>query len=101
MIWNGGPDKLATFFNKGWLEFTGRAMQELGFGWASGLASDQRDECLAGYSISFDYRRTRACGVPIVTRGREVPVDAVQRSAALRTRRSVCRLHRSVLRHHR
>jgi PAS domain S-box-containing protein len=58
MIWISGPDKLATFFNKGWLEFTGRSMeQELGYGWASGLAPDQRDECLAGYSACFDNRR--------------------------------------------
>jgi PAS domain S-box-containing protein len=57
MIWISGPDKLATFFNKGWLEFTGRTMeQESGYGWASGLAPDQRAECLAGYTSAFDHR---------------------------------------------
>src|SRR5437870_6061101 len=31
MIWLSGPDKLCTFFNKGWLDFTGRKLdQELG-----------------------------------------------------------------------
>ena len=40
MIWMAGPDKLATFFNVGWLEFTGRTLeQELGAGWAAGCAS--------------------------------------------------------------
>jgi PAS domain S-box-containing protein len=59
MIWISGPDKLATFFNKGWLDFTGRRMEdELGFGWASGLPPDQRDECLTGYFSAFDERRS-------------------------------------------
>ena len=59
MIWISGPDKLATFFNKGWLEFTGRRMEdELGYGWASGIPPDHRDECLTGYSSAFDERRS-------------------------------------------
>ena len=58
MIWISGPDELATFFNKGWLDFTGRRIeQELGYGWTSGVAPDHRDDCLAGYSSSFDGRR--------------------------------------------
>jgi PAS domain S-box-containing protein len=58
MIWISGPDGLATFFNRGWLEFTGRPIeQELGYGWTSGVAPDQRDGCLAGYTSSFDGRR--------------------------------------------
>ena len=58
MIWISGPDKLATFFNKGWLDFTGRTIEEeLGYGWCSGVAPDDRDKCLAGYSSSFDDRR--------------------------------------------
>ena len=58
MIWISGPDGLATFFNKGWLDFTGRGIeQELGYGWASAVAPDQRDDCLAGYSSAFDGRR--------------------------------------------
>jgi PAS domain S-box-containing protein len=55
MIWISGPDKTATFFNRGWLNFTGRRVeQELGYGWASGLHPDHRADCLSGYSSSFD-----------------------------------------------
>ena len=58
MIWISGHDGHATFFNKGWLEFTGRPIeQELGYGWMSGVAPDQRDSCLSGYTSSFDGRR--------------------------------------------
>lgn len=58
MIWVSGPDKLCTFFNKGWLTFTGRTLeQELGNGWASGVHPHDLDRCIAVYSSSFDSRR--------------------------------------------
>jgi len=34
MIWMSGPDKLVSYFNQPWLEFTGRTLEEeLGNGW--------------------------------------------------------------------
>ena len=58
MIWISGPDKLATFFNRGWLEFTGRSVaEELGYGWASSVHPDHRGNCLAGYTSAFDGRQ--------------------------------------------
>src|SRR5262249_34160185 len=38
LIWMAGVDKLCTFFNKPWLDFTGHSMeQELGNGWAESI----------------------------------------------------------------
>jgi PAS domain S-box-containing protein len=58
LIWVSGPDKLCTFFNKPWLEFRGRTMQqELGNGWAEGVHREDLDRCYSTYSTSFDQRR--------------------------------------------
>ncbi len=57
MMWLSGVDKLCTFFNKTWLSFTGRTLeQELGNGWAEGIHPDDAERCYAGYSAAFDAR---------------------------------------------
>jgi PAS domain S-box-containing protein len=59
MIWMAGPDKLCTFFNKFWLDFTGRTMeQELGNGWAKSVHPDDLDRCITTYVASFEVRRS-------------------------------------------
>jgi two-component system sensor kinase FixL len=57
MIWMSGTDKLCTFFNKGWLDFTGRSLvQELGNGWAEGVHREDFARCFEVYANSFDAR---------------------------------------------
>ena len=58
MIWMSGPEGLATFFNRAWLECTGRALeQELGYGWTANVDPDQLDDYLTNYSAAFHDRR--------------------------------------------
>jgi PAS domain S-box-containing protein len=58
MIWMSGTNKLCTFFNKGWLDFTGRPLErELGNGWAEGVHREDLDRCFEVYVSSFDARR--------------------------------------------
>jgi len=59
MLWVAGLDKLCTFFNQPWLDFTGRSMeQEIGDGWADGVHPDDLKRCVATYASSFDARRS-------------------------------------------
>ena len=58
LIWMSGVDKLCSFLNKGWLDFTGRTPeQELGNGWSEGIHPDDVGPCLATYANAFDARR--------------------------------------------
>jgi PAS domain S-box-containing protein len=57
LIWMSGTDKLRTFFNKCWLDFTGRTVkQELGEGWARGVHPADLEHCLSISSGAFDAR---------------------------------------------
>jgi PAS domain S-box-containing protein len=57
LIWMSGTDKLCTFFNQGWLSFTGRSMEEeLGEGWVIGVHPEDVQRCLRTYFASFDAR---------------------------------------------
>lgn len=57
MIWMSGTDKEGVFFNKGWLEFTGRTVdQEMGEGWLNGVHADDLAHCLDVCGTAFGKR---------------------------------------------
>jgi len=58
LIWMSGVDKLCTFFNKRWFEFTGRSPeQEMGNGWADGVHPEDLDRYFDTYTEAFDARK--------------------------------------------
>lgn len=58
LIWMSGTDKLCTFFNRSWLDLTGRTLaQELGDGRTACIHPDDQERCLATYAEAFDARR--------------------------------------------
>jgi len=71
MIWRSGTDALCNYFNRTWLDFTGRTVeQEIGNGWVEGVHPDDLDFCINFYMGSFkkhdrfemNYRLKRADG---------------------------------------
>ena len=55
LIWMADPDKLCTYFNQSWLEFTGQPLQaQLGNGWALGVHPEDLQNCMATYAEAFD-----------------------------------------------
>lgn len=58
LMWMTGPDKACTDVNRGWLEFTGRSLeQELGEGWTEGVHPEDRHHCVNNYRFAFEARQ--------------------------------------------
>lgn len=58
MVWITGPDSRATFFNKAWLDFTGRTLeQERGDGWLEAIHPDDAERCWQTYQAAFAARQ--------------------------------------------
>ncbi len=57
LIWLSDTEMLRTYFNKMWVEFTGRTPeQEIGNGWADGVHKDDLKKCLDTYFNAFTNR---------------------------------------------
>lgn len=57
-VWMSGTDKLCDYFNRAWLNFRGRTMQqELGNGWAEGIHPDDVQRYLNTHATAFDQRQ--------------------------------------------
>jgi len=57
LIWRSGLDAKCYYFNKTWLDFTGRTFeQEYGNGWAEGVHPDDLDRCVKYYLENFSNR---------------------------------------------
>jgi PAS domain S-box-containing protein len=71
MIWMTGPDAVPAYFNRSWLDFRGRALEEeVGEGWTSGVHPEDlplRQEtflnaCQTRHPFRIQYRLRRANG---------------------------------------
>ncbi len=58
LMWLTDETGNCTWFNRQWLEFVGRTLdEESGDGWVSGVHADDRDVCQNTYRSAFDARR--------------------------------------------
>jgi PAS domain S-box-containing protein len=58
LIWIADHTKARNWFNKGWLDFTGRSPEEqAGFGWTQVVHEDDLAQCLQAYGEGFDTRQ--------------------------------------------
>lgn len=58
LMWMAGADKLCTDFNKEWLRFTGRTLEEeLGMGWVQSVHPEDRESCVRVHASSFEVKR--------------------------------------------
>ena len=59
MIWSSGPDKLCDYFNRSWLDYRGRTLeQEIGQGWHEGVHPEDLERCLKARESTLDQRHS-------------------------------------------
>jgi PAS domain-containing protein len=70
LMWESGPDRLCTYFNKGWLSYTGRTLEdEIGTGWRQTIHPDDLHKITVIMQLLMPDNPTlpsTASGVPMV-----------------------------------
>jgi len=57
LIWMSDPEGSFTYFNRSWLNFTSRMVQdELGIGWMEGIHPEDKARCLRAHATAFGAR---------------------------------------------
>ena len=57
LIWRAGPDGVVDYFNRSWLEFTGRTLeQETGEGWLVDVHPEDRERRVAAFRAALEAR---------------------------------------------
>src|SRR6185437_7061630 len=57
-VWIAGTDRLRSYVNKRWLDYTGRTLeQETGHGWTADVHPEDLDRWLKSYALAFDARK--------------------------------------------
>jgi len=57
LIWMSGPDRTFEYFNKGWLDFTGRTQaEEANYGWCEGIHPEDVKRYRNAYDTAFSQR---------------------------------------------
>ena len=78
---------MCTFFNRAWLEFRGRRLEEeVGNRWLDGVHPDDRDLCLETYLKCFSTRQPFPHAVSAAAARRAVPLDRRRRHSVVRRR---------------
>lgn len=58
LLWMSGPGGLCTYFNRRWLEFTGRSLEdELSSGWSDCIHPEDHQQCLYARTKAFNARQ--------------------------------------------
>ena len=59
MIWRAGPDQLCDYFNRTWLDYRGRTLdQEVGHGWFEGVHPEDQSCCCRARENGFQEHRS-------------------------------------------